>query len=71
VHTWIYLITNEVTAVVWAVGIGLAAYYAGPPVLDVVSDLGWVSVVGIVVLVAAGVAIEVSRRRRRRGGRRA
>ena len=65
VHTWIYLITNEVTAVVWAVGIGLAAYYAGPPVLDVVSDLGWVSVVGIVLLVSAGVAIEVSRRRRR------
>ena len=31
VHTWIYLITNEVTALVWAVGIGLAAYYAGPP----------------------------------------
>ena len=70
VHTWVYLITNEVTAVVWAVGIGLAAYVAGPPVLDWVSDLGWLSVIGIVLLVAAGVAIEVTRRRRRspRGG---
>ncbi|HTX07930.1 MAG TPA: hypothetical protein VME22_04910 [Solirubrobacteraceae bacterium] len=65
VHTWVYLITNEVTALIWAVGIGLAAYYAGPPVLDWVSDLGWVSVVGIVLLVGAGVAIELSRRRRR------
>jgi membrane protein DedA with SNARE-associated domain len=65
VHTWIYLITNEVTALIWAVGIGLAAYYAGPPVLDWVSDLGWLTVVGIVLLVAAGVALEFRRRRRR------
>src|SRR3984885_2048831 len=35
VGTWFYLITNEVTAIIWAVGIGLGAYYAGPPVLDV------------------------------------
>lgn len=67
VGTWIYLVVNEVTAVVWAVGIGLGAYYAGPPVLDVVDDLGWVSVVGIVVLVIGGVAIELTRRRRRSG----
>jgi membrane protein DedA with SNARE-associated domain len=64
VRTWVYLVTNEITALVWAVGIGLAAYYAGPPVLDIVADLGWVSVVGIVVL-AAAVALEVARRRRR------
>ena len=47
----IYNVTNVVSAAVWAVGIGLAAYYAGPPVLDWVSDLGWVSVIGIVLLV--------------------
>jgi membrane protein DedA with SNARE-associated domain len=65
VGTWIYLIVNEVTSLIWAVGIGLGAYYAGPPVLDVVDDLGWVSVVGIGLLVLAAVAIEVTRRRRR------
>jgi membrane protein DedA with SNARE-associated domain len=65
VGTWIYLIVNEVTSLIWAVGIGLGAYYVGPPVLDVVDDLGWVSVVGIGLLVLAAVAIEVTRRRRR------
>ena len=65
VGTWTYLIVNEVTSLMWAVGIGLGAYYAGPPVLDVVDDLGWVSVVGIGLLVLAAVAIEVTRRRRR------
>ena len=65
VGTVVYLITNEISALVWAVGIGLAAYYAGPPVLDVLSDIGWVSGIGIVLLVLAGVAFEVNRRRRR------
>jgi membrane protein DedA with SNARE-associated domain len=65
VDTAIYLITNEVSAVVWAVGIGVGAYFAGPPVLDIFADVGWLSVVGLVLLVAAGVALEVARRRRR------
>jgi membrane protein DedA with SNARE-associated domain len=64
VGTWTYLIVNEVTALIWAVGIGLGAYYAGPPVLDIVDDLGWVSVAGIVLLVVAIVALELTRRRR-------
>jgi membrane protein DedA with SNARE-associated domain len=65
VSTWTYLIVNEVTAVVWAVGIGLGAYYAGPPVLDIVADAGWLSAVGIALLIAAGIGLEVIRRRRR------
>ena len=67
VGTWIYLIVNEVTALVWAVGIGLGAYYAGPPVLDVVADIGWVSAVGIGLLVAAGIVFEWRRRRQHTG----
>jgi membrane protein DedA with SNARE-associated domain len=65
VGTVIYLVVNEVTALIWAVGIGVGAYYAGPPVLDIFADFGWVSVAGLVLLVAAGVGLEVTRRRRR------
>jgi membrane protein DedA with SNARE-associated domain len=64
--TGVYLITNTVSAVVWAVGIGLAAYYAGPPVLDVLSDVGTVTAIGLVVLVLVAIGLEVSRRRRSR-----
>lgn len=66
VDTSVYLITNVLSAVVWAVGIGLGAFYVGPPVLDWVQDAGWISVVGIGLLVAAGIWFEVARRRRLR-----
>jgi membrane protein DedA with SNARE-associated domain len=61
----IYNVTNLVTAVVWSVGIGLGAYYVGPPVLDIISDVGTVTAVGLGVLVVVGVGFEVRRRRRR------
>ncbi len=61
----IYNVTNVVSAVVWAVGIGLAAYYVGPPVLDILSDVGTVTAIGLVALVLVGVGLEVRRRRRR------
>jgi membrane protein DedA with SNARE-associated domain len=64
VGTAVYLITNAVSAAVWAVGIGLAAYYVGPPVLDVLVDVGWVSAIGLGVLLVVGIGFEVSRRRR-------
>jgi membrane protein DedA with SNARE-associated domain len=60
----IYNVTNLVSAAVWSVGIGLGAYYAGPPVLDVLADIGWISVIGIGLLVAAAIGFEVARRRR-------
>ena len=53
----IYNVTNVVSAAVWAVGIGLASYYIGPSVLDVISDVGWVTAVGLVVLVLVGVGL--------------
>ena len=61
----IYNVTNVVSAAVWSVGIGLGAYYAGPPVLDIISDVGTVTAIGLGVLVLVGVGFEVSRRRRR------
>jgi membrane protein DedA with SNARE-associated domain len=60
----LYNVTNVVSAAVWAVGIGLAAYYIGPPVLDVLSDVGTVTAIGLVVLVLVGVGLEIRRRRR-------
>jgi membrane protein DedA with SNARE-associated domain len=62
----IYNVTNVVSAAVWAVGIGLGAYYAGPPVLDIISDVGAVTAIGLGLLVVVGVGLEVSRRRRHR-----
>lgn len=61
----IYNVTNLLSAVVWAVGIGLAAFYVGPPVLDVIADVGWITAIGLGLLVLVGVGIEVVRRRRR------
>jgi membrane protein DedA with SNARE-associated domain len=60
----IYNVTNVLSAAVWAVGIGLASYYIGPPALDAISDVGWVTAVGLGVLVLAGIGLEIARRRR-------
>ena len=67
VGTGVYQITNVVTAFIWAVGIGLAAYFIGPAVIDAVEDLGWVTAIGLTALIAFGVYLEIRRRRRRRG----
>jgi membrane protein DedA with SNARE-associated domain len=62
----LYLPVNAVSAVVWAFGFGLGAYYIGPPVLDAAADLGTLALVGLVALIAVGVGLEVARRVRRR-----
>jgi membrane protein DedA with SNARE-associated domain len=67
--TVIYLVTNTVSAGVWAVGIGLGAYYLGPAILDILADVGTATAVGLVLLVLVGVGIEVRRRLRRRAER--
>jgi membrane protein DedA with SNARE-associated domain len=65
VRPTVYLPLNVLGALAWAAGIGLGAYFAGPPIEDLASDLGWVITVGIVVLVLIGVWFEVRRRLRR------
>jgi membrane protein DedA with SNARE-associated domain len=62
----VYLITNALTAVVWAGGIGLGSYFIGPTVVDFVGDLGVVAGVGLLALVLVGVGLEVARRRRQK-----
>lgn len=61
----VYLPLNVAAAAVWAGGIGLGAYFAGPPIEDLASDLGWAITVGIVLLVLVAVWFELRRRLRR------
>jgi membrane protein DedA with SNARE-associated domain len=66
VELGIYNLINVVSAVVWAGGIGMAAYLIGPSVVDGVEDAGTaVTVIGAVVL-ATLIGVEVLRRRRKR-----
>jgi membrane protein DedA with SNARE-associated domain len=65
-HTWAYQALNVVSAAAWALGIGLAAYYVGPSVIDFVNDFGVATTAGLVLLIAAAVAVELRRRKRRR-----
>lgn len=62
-----YLAANLAASLLWAIVIGAGAYLIGPPIVEVVDDLGLVSalVVGGLIAVAVSGAI-VQRRRRRR-----
>jgi membrane protein DedA with SNARE-associated domain len=62
----VYLLWNTFWAIVWTAGLGLGAYYAGPPIVELVGDIGWASLGGLAVLILAGVVLTV---RRRRGAR--
>ena len=62
----IYNLVNAASAIVWAVGLGLGAYYAGPPVLDVFDDFGVAASIVLGAVVVALVGGELLRRRRRR-----
>jgi membrane protein DedA with SNARE-associated domain len=66
VRSSLYLPVNALAALAWAVGIGMGSYYVGPAVLDVVADMGWVTGVALVVLLAGVIVEEVVRRRRGR-----
>lgn len=63
----VFLPVNAFGAAVWAGGIGLGAYYAGPPIVDVVGDAGTVMLVALGVLVVLVLGGETIRRRRARG----
>jgi membrane protein DedA with SNARE-associated domain len=65
-----YLPANAAAALVWALVVGVGAYFAGPPIVELVSDLGLVSgivVVGLVVAAAGGGLLHRRRRAQRRG----
>ena len=62
----VFLPTNAISALLWAVGIGLGAYLIGPPIVEFVDDLGLVTALALAVLIGLAVATELVRRRRRR-----
>ncbi len=66
VRSAIYQPTNALSAVAWALGFGLGAYFAGPAVIDVAEDLGAVTTIILICLVATVVGLELHRRHRRR-----
>jgi membrane protein DedA with SNARE-associated domain len=59
-----FLVWNAIGALAWTLIIGVGAYLLGPPIVDLVGDLGLVAAAGIVFLIGAGVWFEVQRRRR-------
>lgn len=61
----LFLPINGISALCWSVGFGLASYYAGPPVLEFAADFGTIGTIGLVLLILAGVGLEVRRRARR------
>lgn len=65
VGTSVYLVWNAVGAALWTLGIGLGAYFVGPPVVRLVDASGWLTVVGVTGLVAAATGVELARRRHR------
>jgi len=59
-----YLPANAASAVIWTLLVGLGAYVVGPPIEDVVSDVGLVGLILLGVLAALFVFGERWRRRR-------
>ena len=65
----LFNVVDVLSALAWAAGIGLGAYFAGPAIIDAVQDLGVATAVGVVILVGLAVFWEVRRRRARRARR--
>lgn len=61
-----YVPINAASALVWALGVGLGAYALGPPIADIVTDIGAAAWLILVAIVLAGAAVLLLRRRRRR-----
>jgi membrane protein DedA with SNARE-associated domain len=61
---WRFLFWNAAGGIVWAVGVGLIAFYGGHAAANVIEDYGLYGGIAVAVLVAIGlVALHVLRRR--------
>lgn len=65
VRPGVYMLWNAVGAGLWTLSIGLGAFFVGPPVVDLVNDAGWITVVGVCGVVGAALVLEFGWRRRR------
>jgi membrane protein DedA with SNARE-associated domain len=62
----VYLPINALSAILlWVAPLAFGAYYAGPPLLDLVGDVGTAATIGLGVFLVVVVGGEVLRRRRR------
>jgi membrane-associated protein len=66
VRSRVYQPTNVLAAAVWAAGIGVGSYLAGPTVIDWVNDFGTGTSLIVVTLVIVAVGLELARRHRLR-----
>jgi membrane protein DedA with SNARE-associated domain len=61
---WRFLFWNAAGGIVWAVGVGVIAFYGGHAAADVIEEYGLYGGIAVVVIVAIGlVALHVLRRR--------
>jgi membrane protein DedA with SNARE-associated domain len=66
VRSSVYQPTNAAAAVVWAGGIGVGSYLAGPSVIYFVDDFSTGTIVVVAAVLVAAVALELARRHRLR-----
>ncbi|MFZ1997211.1 MAG: VTT domain-containing protein [Solirubrobacteraceae bacterium] len=66
VRSSVYQPTNAAAAVVWAGGIGVGSYLAGPSVIDFVDDFSTGTIVIVAAVLVFGGCLELARRHRRR-----
>jgi membrane-associated protein len=66
VRATVYNVVNVVSAIIWAGGIGIAAYLIGPSVVDAVNDAGLAATLILVAAIALLVGAALFRRRRKR-----
>jgi membrane protein DedA with SNARE-associated domain len=60
-----FLPANAISALAWALSIGLGAYFVGPSITDIVADAGTAGGIVIGVLFALAVVLVIRRRSRR------
>ncbi len=71
VRSRVYQPLNAISAAMWAIGVGLAAYYVGPSVADGLGDLGIATLSALGAVIIGAILFEVFRRRRGRRRREA
>jgi membrane protein DedA with SNARE-associated domain len=62
-----FLLANALSALVWALSIGVGAYLIGPSITDIVADAGLAGGAALVALVVLGVVLARRRASTRRG----